>query len=137
MPNRYAGFFTSIDWKNMITFKATSDLEKIASDNPAFPIIKELIDMLITAYDSPENPYIPEYYGYIVLIEEADVSSVLDLREANCRLIDLEWEGAMMMGDFYYAIYLANDEFGLAFVIPNAEWLPDELKALLAELLSY
>ena len=131
-----AGFFASIDWKNMITFKCSNDLKKLTTNNPAFPVIKELIETLITAYDTEENPYIPEYYGYIVLIEEADLGTVLELRELNCRLLDVRWEFVEKRGDFYYAACLINDEFGLAFVIPDSELLPTELRALLTKLLS-
>ncbi len=132
-----AGFFASIDWKNMITFKCSNDLKKITTINPAFPVIKELIETLITDFDTEENPYIPDYYGYIILIEEADFIRVLELRELNCRLLDVRWEFVEKRGDFYYAASLINDEFGLAFVIPDSKLLPTELSALLTTLLSH
>jgi hypothetical protein len=132
-----AGFFASIDWRKMITFKCINDLKKLQTNNPALPIIKQLVDTLITLYDTQENPYIPEYYGYIVLIEKSDVSRVLDLPEANCRLLDVRWEFVEQRGDFFYAASLINDEFGLAFVIPDADWLSLELRALMTSLASH
>ena len=121
----------------MITFKCINDLKKLQTNNPALPIIKQLVDTLITLYDTQENPYIPEYYGYIVLIEKSDVSRVLDLPEANCRLLDVRWEFVEQRGDFFYAASLINDEFGLAFVIPDADWLSLELRALMTSLASH
>ena len=29
----------------------------------------------------------------------------------------------MLQGDFFIAIYLANNEYGLCFVIPDAPWI--------------
>ena len=129
-------FFRSFLGGLLITFKCIHDLKKLAKNDSAIPVIMELIDSLITAYDTEENPYIAEYYGYIILIEEEDLTGVIEIRELNCRLLDVRWEFAEKKGDFYYAACLINDEFGLAFVIPNAEWLSDELRILLSRLLN-
>lgn len=128
-------FLRLLQGETMIVFKCSENLRQLDSSNPAYPIVNELIERFITTYDTQENPYIPELYGYVILIEEADVTTVLDLPEVNCRLSEVRWEFTEEMGNFYYAAYLVNDELGLAFVIPKEAWLPQELKALFQSLL--
>jgi hypothetical protein len=120
----------------MITFKSHDDLNKLDTNAPEFAVMKELIELLIDAYTYPGHPYLPDDYGYLVLIEEGDVDKIIDLPEVQCNLLDVMWEGASMRGNFYYAIYLGNDEFGIGFVIPDAEWVRGDLRILLDELVS-
>lgn len=95
----------------MITIKSHDDLNKLNTNDPAYPVMKELTELLIDAYTWDGHPYLPNDYGYLVLIEEDDADKVIDLPELQCRLVDVMWEGASMRGNFYYyAIYLANDE---------------------------
>ena len=104
----------------MITFKSTQDLNKLHSNNPAHPIIRELIDQLIKAYTWEGHPYIAEDYGYIILIEPGDTDRVLDEIWDDWTLLDIPWEGIMLRDGFFIAIFLANNEYGLVFVIPDA-----------------
>jgi len=120
----------------MITFKASADLNKLDPGNPALPVVQELLHRLIDIYSSPGHPYQPEKYGYIVLIEEGDVSKQLGLPELDCRLEDVPWEGASMHGEFFHAVYLANNAFGISFLIPDAPWVSGKLRAVLEELVS-
>jgi len=121
----------------MITIKSHDNLNKIDLNNPAYPVMKELTELLIDAYTWDGHPYLPDDYGYLVLIEEDDVDKVIDLPELQCTLLDVMWEGASMRGNFFYAIYLANDEFGMGIIIPDAPWVKGDLRALLDELVSY
>ena len=105
----------------MITFKSTQDLQKLTTTDPAHPIIQELIDQLIKAYTWEGHPYIAEDYGYIILIEPGDTDRVLDEIWDDWRLLDIPWEGiSRVPKEFLYAVFLANDEFGIGFVIPDA-----------------
>jgi len=119
----------------MITFKASADLNKLDPGNPALPVVQELLLRLIDIYSSPGHPYRPEKFGYIVLIEEGDLSKPLDLPELDCRLEEIPWEGASMHGEFVHAVYLANNEFGISFLVPNAPWVSGKLRAVLGELM--
>jgi hypothetical protein len=119
----------------MITFKSPADLNKLSPDDPVYPLIKELVESLIVAYTTPERPYLADDYGWIILIEEQDVDAVLE--DMGCKLTELLWEGAAMRGNFYLAIYLANDDFGISYVIPDAPWVNGKLRKLLDELVSY
>ncbi len=119
----------------MLSFKSTEDLSKLPPDHPAHDTVKELIDQLITAYTTPGQPYNHEDYGYVILIEEGDVDRELDEIWDGCSLLTIPWEGIMLRGDFFIAIYLANNEYGLCFVIPDADWVKGELRTLIEEIL--
>ena len=119
----------------MITFKSTEDLAKLPPDNPAYTTIKELVDRLITAYTEPGQPYNWQDYGYVILIEETDVNRTLDEIWDGCTLLDIYWEGIMKQGDFFIAIYLADNEYGLVFVIPDAPLVKGELRRMIEDTL--
>ena len=115
----------------MITFKSTPDLSKLSPDDPAFPTVEELIDQLITTYSPPGRPYDAEDDGYIILIEPEDADRTLDELWDGCTLLNIPWEGIMLRDGYYTAIYLANNEYGLTFVIPDADWVTGERGNLL------
>jgi hypothetical protein len=120
----------------MITIKTYSDLAKVDPADPALPVLEELLLRLFAAYATPNRPYRPEDHGYIVLIEEDDVNHALDLPELKYRLEEIPWEGAAMHGEFFHAVYLTNNEFGISFLIPDAPWVRGKLRAALEELVS-
>ena len=53
----------------------------------------------------------------------------------GCTLLNIPWEGIMLQGDFFIAIYLASNEYGLCFVIPDAPWVNGELRNLIEDIL--
>ena len=111
----------------MLTFKSPEDLSQLHPDDPAYPLMEELVEQLIRAYTWPGHPYLPEDYGYLILIQEGDTF----VADVGYTLIDMPWEGVTLRGDHYYGVFLANDEFGIGFVIPNAPWLPPDVRAVL------
>ena len=119
----------------MLTFKKSKDIEKLSPDDPAYSTVKELIQQLITAYSPPGRAYDPEDDGYIILIEPEDADRTLDELWEGCTLLNIMWEGIMLQGDFYIAIYLANNEYGLTFVIPDAPWVNGELRKMIGDIL--
>ena len=116
----------------MITFKSHSDLQKLDTDNPAYPVIEELIELLID--DFPEQPYNADDYGYICLVEESDANRVLSDLDMPWCLKDIPWEGASMRHGFIYAVYLGTDDYGIGFVIPDADWINGELRKVFEEI---
>jgi hypothetical protein len=119
----------------VITFKSTEDLSKLPPEDPAYPTAKELVDRLITAYTSPGQPYNWRDYGYVILIEEPDAYRTLDEFWDGCTLLNIYWEGIMKQGDYFIAIYLANNEYGLIFVIPDAPWVNGDLRRMIEDTL--
>ena len=119
----------------MIEFKSTEDLSKLSPDDPAYATVKELIEQLITAYSPPGRAYDPEDDGYIILIEPDDADRTLDELWDDAKLTNLYWEGIFLQGDFYIGIVLMNNEYGLTFVIPDADWVTGELRELIEDIL--
>jgi hypothetical protein len=119
----------------MITFKSHADLSKLSPNDPAYPVMEDLVVSLIDAYTYPGHPYIPEDYGYCVLLEEADVDVVTP--EIGSHLLDVLWEGAFKKDGFYVAIYLWNDDAGMTVTIPDAPWVKGKLRELLDEMVAY
>ena len=119
----------------MKEFKSPEDIQKLSPDDPAHPVIKELIEDLIGAYTWEGHPYNPDWYGYIILIEPEDADRVLDELWDGCTLLNIPWEGITLQDDFFLAIYLANNEYGLSFVIPDADWVDGELREMIEDIL--
>ena len=117
----------------MITFKSPADLSELSTADPAYPVIEELVRDLIVAYDTPEHPYAPEDYGYIVLIEEGDTDRILSEIWDDWTLLDIPWEGINRRNSFFLAIFLANNEFGLVFVIPDAPWVNGRMREVILD----
>ena len=53
----------------MKIFKSHDDLQKLQPDNPAYPVMEELVKVLIDDFTEPGHPYSADDYGYLVLIE--------------------------------------------------------------------
>jgi len=119
----------------MITFKSPDDLSKLPPDHPARDTVGILVRDLITAYSPTGRSYDPEDDGYVILIEEGDVNRTLDELWDGATLLTIPWEGIFLRDGFFIAIYLANNEYGLTFVIPDADWLTSELRTFIETIL--
>ena len=119
----------------MITFKSAEDLSKLPENHPAHPTIKELVRLLIEDYTSDGYTYDPDDDGFIILIEEGDVDRELTELWSGCTLLNIYWEGITLRDGFFIAIYLANNQYGLCFVIPDADWVNGELRTLIEDIL--
>ena len=112
----------------MQQFKAPRDLHNLSPSHPAYPRIKDLIDRLIINYRPPGRTYNPDDDGWICLIEEQDVDRVLSEVWDDWKLADVMWEGVSYQDGIYEAVYLADNEKGFVFLIPDAPWLNDTLR---------
>ena len=119
----------------MITFKSPEDLAKVPPDHQAQATLRTLVHDLVMAYSPIGRAYDPEDDGYVILIEPEDAYRELDELWEGCTLLNIPWEGIFLQGDFYIAIYLANNEYGLTFVIPDADWVNGELRELIEDIL--
>jgi hypothetical protein len=118
----------------MKTFMSHSDLDKLAADDPARPVVKQLLEWLIAPGDFPDHPYNPDDHGFIALVEPGDVDRELDDIDMP-RLTEIMWEGVSIMDGFYHAVYLGAGDYGIGFVIPDADWVNGELREVLESLL--
>lgn len=119
----------------MITFKSQNDLHKLLPSNPAYPIIEELIQRLIVDIVNEGHRYIPEDHGWINLIEPVDVQSNRVLTEIwpDWTLLDIPWEGITLRDGFFQGIFLADNEKGFVFLIPDAPWINGKLREIIEE----
>ncbi|OOZ16963.1 hypothetical protein BOW28_08170 [Solemya velum gill symbiont] len=119
----------------MLQFKHPSDISQLSPTDPAHLTIQDLISRLITPLTSPEGIYDHEAYGWIVLIQEGDLENPLtDIwPDGEWTLLNIPWEGILLRDGFFQAIYLANNDFGLVFVIPDEERLTPEARSMLEE----
>ena len=119
----------------MKTFMSQSDLDKLAEDDPARPVVKKLLTWLIAESEWPEFRFNPDDHGYIALVEPGDVDRELDDIDMP-RLTDIMWEGVSIIDGHYHAAYLGAGDYGLGFVIPvDADWVSADLRELLDSLL--
>ena len=94
---------------------------------PCFVTEQTCGDDVIARICSTTPDYRPEDDGYLVLIESADVDRVLDDLDVPYRLSEVPFEGVTMVDGCFHAVYLANNQFALGFLIPDAKRIDDEL----------
>ena len=75
----------------MIIFTSIADLDKLADDDHASPVVKQLLEWLIADGEFPDHPYDPDDHGYMALVESGDVDRELDDIDMP-RLVDIMWE---------------------------------------------
>jgi hypothetical protein len=107
----------------MKTFKSISDLEQVRN-TPLHATVESLVAPVIAEYPD----YRPQDDGYLVLIEPGDVDRVLDDLDVPYRLSEVPFEGVTVVDGCFHAVYLANNQFALGFLIPDADWLPGEVR---------
>ena len=114
----------------MKTFKKATDVARFLN-HPHHATIESLFLSIIA--DCPD--YRPENDGWLVLIELADVDRVLDDLVVPYRLSEVPFEGVTVVDGCLYAVYLANNQFALGFLIPDEAWLPGEVRRVLVDYL--
>lgn len=117
----------------MKIFKSNSDVSQLPGDHPSYETTKALVKQTIDAYG---RAYSPENDGYVVLVESEDVNLILSDLLMPYRLSEVSWEGVNMLNGHYNAFYLANNQFGINFLIPDDEWVNGELRQSLEDSLN-
>ena len=117
----------------MKTFKSPEDLNKLVPDDPVFPIVEDLVKCLITDYIAEGYEYMPEDDGWIVVIEPHEKDRVLTEIWSDWTLLDIPWEGITFRDGYFLALFLANNQFGIEFVIPDAPWVDGELRKMIED----
>jgi hypothetical protein len=111
----------------MKTFKSIPDVEQLRNHGAYAPLhatVKELVSTMIADY--PE--YVPEDDGYLVLIEPQDTARVLDDLDMPWRLSEVPFEAVTVFDGLFHAVYLPNNQFALSLLVPNEEWLPEDVR---------
>ncbi|MCK4999516.1 MAG: hypothetical protein KAS23_08270 [Anaerohalosphaera sp.] len=114
----------------MLKFTSADDLARLPKTDPAYPIIEDLVKRLITDTYDTEFPYSEDGDGFIALIEPGDTERALTeiWADGDWGLTDIPWEGITYQDGFYLAIFLANNSYGIVFVIPDEDWVKGELR---------
>jgi hypothetical protein len=110
----------------MKAFKSLSDVEQF-HDHPLHATVQSLVSTIIA--DCPD--YRPEDDGWLVLLEPGDVDCVLDDLDMPWRLSEVPFEGVTVIDGCFLAVWLPNNQFGLDFLIPDAEWVTGDVRRVL------
>ena len=117
----------------MLTFKSFECLSQLGSDHPSRYVVEDLLNTIITEAERLGHSYHPDHDGYIVIPSRLKIDHELDLFTPPRKLEDVLWCGVDVRSGHFVAVFLPNNQFGLIFVIPDADWLPDGLRRVLCE----
>jgi hypothetical protein len=117
----------------MLTFKSFECLSQLGSDHPSRAVVEGLLNTIITEAEKHGHIYNPDNDGYIALPSREDTDRELDLFTPPRKLEDVFWDGVDVRSGHFVAVFLPNNQFGLIFVIPDADWLPHGLRRVLCE----
>ena len=108
----------------MLEFKSMQDLQKLPSQSPSLPIIKEFVSGF-----TRHAEYRPEGDGWVILIEPEDSYEVI---YNEYTLIDVPWEAVTIQQGHYVCVYVPNNQFTLIVIILKCDdWMDCELKEYL------
>jgi hypothetical protein len=114
------------------TFKSIVDVDQFRN-HPLHDTVESLVVPVLKFYTDSGHPYSPENDGYLVLIEPGDTVRILDDLDMPYRLSEVPFEGVTVVDGCFYAVYLANNQFAVGFLIPDEAWLPDEVRRVLVD----
>ena len=77
--------------------------------------------------------YVPAEDGCAALIEESDVDRALSDVGLRHRLDEVPFEAVHMVEGHYVGVFLANNQFAITFLVPDAPWLPEDVRRHLEE----
>ena len=97
----------------MLKFTSTADLSRLHDNDPAQPVISTLISNLKT------DPVT------IALMQPHDTDHPL---AELCNAEDVTLEGILQQQGMYLIVLQTDYQYGIVFVVPNAEWLGGELR---------
>lgn len=92
-----------------------------------------MVKRLITDYIAEGYEYIPDDDGYTILVEPHDKDRVLTEIWSDWTLLDIPWEGITFRDGYFLALFLANNQFGIEFIIPDAFWVDGDLRKMIED----
>ena len=116
----------------MKVFKSLEDVDGAGLPPPLAEACRETLAALIGAYAEHGDTYDPEDDGYVVLVEEGDEDGDLEA-ECGYGLGDAPFEGGIFEAGVFRTCVLHNNQFGISIVVPDAPWLPPEIRARLLD----
>jgi hypothetical protein len=113
----------------MKVFSSLSSLDQIRG-SPLGPMLREIVIRMLGHFE-----YSPEDDGFVALVEPGDVERILTDLRLPYRMCEVPFEAVHMVERHFCGIYLANNQFAITFLIPDAEWVQGELRQHLENLL--
>ena len=98
----------------MLRFTSTADLLRLQQTDPAQPVITRLVHGLIKT-----DPVT------IALMQPGDIDHPL---AELCNAEDVSLEGVIEQGGVFLIVLQTDYQFGIVFVVPDADWLDGELR---------
>ena len=113
----------------MKIFSSLASLDQIRG-SPLGPMLREIVIRMLGHFQ-----YDPADDGFVVLIEPGDVNRILTDLRLPYRLQEVPFEAVHMQERHYCGIFLADNEFAISFLIPDAPWVRGELRQHLENLM--
>lgn len=98
----------------MMKFTSSDDLARLPETDPAYPVISKLVDGLITDVVEDELSH-----GLIIALAEHT--------DTDTPLSHLSFDGVTKLQGMYITVLLTRDKYRVV-VIPDADWVSDELR---------
>jgi hypothetical protein len=106
----------------MKIFDSLSSLGQLNGDPLLYIVRRELLPIVAPPSYRPEND------GYLVLLEPSDALDSLSELGLPYRLHEVPFEGVTLEEGIFHAVYVPNNQFALSFLVPDADWLPAEVR---------
>jgi hypothetical protein len=115
----------------MKEFRSIDDVERARLPDDLSRAVRGTLEGLIEAYAEAGERYDPAADGWTVLVEEGDGDDAVRDAIGGSALRDAPFEGVSFDGAVFVAVWLANNQFGITLVIPDAPWLAPDVRARL------
>ena len=118
----------------MKTFKSLAQVDEANLPPPLHQTCRSTLEALVGAYVEVGAEYDPEEDGYVVLVEKVDTDADLERETGSYSLRTALFEGCIHENGVFLTCVLHNNQFGISIVVPDAPWLPVDVRArLMAE----
>lgn len=116
----------------MLTFKSLADVAKARLPSRLDALVRQCVEAAIRAGDYPEagHAYDPEQDGYVVLLQPGDEKRMLFELGTEKSVEGLDFEALQVdpHARAFVGHFLANNQFGLTIILPDASWLNDGVR---------
>lgn len=115
----------------MLTFRSLTEVEQAQLTPKHRRAVTRAMRSLLDAYGENFNP---DDCGFVVLLNQqttdADAMKLMGRTWADARLegVTLDKES-----NCFLTVWLANNQYGLTFLVPNEEWLDPAFRAVLLD----
>ncbi|BCS55612.1 hypothetical protein [Geobacter sp. SVR] len=115
----------------MLTFRSLTEVEQAQLTPKHRRAVTRAMRSLLDAYG---NNYNPDDCGFVVLLNQhttdADALKLMGRPWAEARLEGVSFDRET---NCFFTVWLANNQYGLTFLVPNEVWLDPAFRALLLD----